>query len=212
MILALVAQGKRVGVTANSHAAIRTLLDAVHLAARKNGASVRLAHKVGDDEPLNEDSHVTEVKGNDVPRQLLADGQVEVMGGTAWLWAREEFEKAVDVLFVDEAGQMSLANVVGISRACGSLVLLGDPQQLEQPKKGSHPDGEGASALQHILGSHQTIPADRGIFLPVTWRLALSVCRFTSELFYERKLESKPGLEAQVLSDASMFGGSGMRT
>ena len=56
-------------------------------------------------------------------------------------------------------------------------MLLGDPQQLEQPKKGSHPDGVNVSALQHILGEHQTIPAERGIFLPVTWRLAPSICR-----------------------------------
>ena len=49
--------------------------------------------------------------------------------------------KAVDVLFVDEAGQMSLANVLAVAHAASSIVLLGDPQQLEQPQKGSHPDG-----------------------------------------------------------------------
>ena len=78
---------------------------------------------------------------------------------------------AVDVLFVDEAGQMSLANVLAVSQAANSVVLLGDPQQLEQPRKGSHPDGVDVSALEHMLGGTQTIPPDRGIFLPVTWRL-----------------------------------------
>ena len=49
----------------------------------------------------------------------------------------------MDVLVVDEAGQMSLANVVACSRGARNVVLLGDPQQLEQPLKGSHPDGIG---------------------------------------------------------------------
>ena len=122
---------------------------------------------------------------------------------------RQDFAQAVDVLFVDEAGQMSLANVLAVAQAAESIVLLGDPQQLEQPKKGSHPDGVDVSALEHILGEHQTIPADRGIFLPVTWRLAPSICEFTSEVFYEGRLTSKPGLEQQRLTGGP-FTGSGL--
>jgi superfamily I DNA and/or RNA helicase len=124
--------------------------------------------------------------------------------------ARPEFADAVDVLFVDEAGQMALANVLAVSQAAQSVVLLGDPQQLEQPQKGSHPVGVNASALQHVLGEHQTIPVDRGIFLPTTWRLAPSICSFTSELFYERRLESKAGLEHQRLAGVGEFDGSGL--
>jgi uncharacterized protein len=107
---------------------------------------------------------------------------------------------AVDVLFVDEAGQVSLANAIAVSAAATNLVVLGDPQQLDQPQQGSHPDGVDVSALRHLLGEHETIPRDRGIFLPETWRLAPSICAFTSELFYESRLRSKPGLERQVLA------------
>src|SRR5690606_26469001 len=57
-----------------------------------------------------------------------------------------------------------------------SVILLGDPQQLDQPLKGSHPDGVAVSALQHVLGDHETIPAERAIFLEETWRLHPSVC------------------------------------
>ena len=116
----------------------------------------------------------------------------------------------MDVLFVDEAGQMSLANVLAVSGAANSIVLLGDPQQLDQPQKGSHPDGVNASALEHILGAHQTIPADRGIFLPVTWRMAPSICEFTSEVFYEGELSSKPGLERQRIVGVAGLDGSGL--
>ena len=105
---------------------------------------------------------------------------------------------------------MSLANVLAPSRAAKSIVLLGDLQQLEQPQKGSHPDGVDASALQHILGEHRARPPERGIFLPVTWWLSPSVCSITSELFYEGRLSSKPGLEYQRLSGAGQFDGSGL--
>jgi predicted RecB family nuclease len=210
MICALVGQGKRVGVTATSHKVIRNLLGEVARMAPEYRVAPKLAHKVGEtDDELNTGDTVTEVDGNEEALQLLKDGGANVLGGTAWLWARPDFAQAVDVLFVDEAGQMSLANVLAVAQAAGSIVLLGDPQQLEQPKKGSHPEGVNESALQHILGEHMTIPPDRGIFLPVTWRLAPSICAFTSELFYEGRLTSKPGLEHQRLTGAP-FTGSGL--
>ena len=84
-----------------------------------------------------------------------------------------------------------------------------DPQQLEQPKMGSHPEGVNDSALQHMLGEHLTMPADRGVFLPVTWRLAPSICAFTSELFYEARLTSKAGLDTQQLTGGP-FTGNGL--
>ena len=79
---------------------------------------------------------VKEVDDNDEALQLLADGTANVLGGTAWLRVRPDFAHSVDFLFVDEAGQMSLANVLAVAQAAGSPVLLGDPRQLEQPKKG----------------------------------------------------------------------------
>lgn len=210
MICALVEQGKRVGVTATSHKVIRNLLDNIATMSATVGIATRLAQKVGErEEEPNTGGAVTEVEDNGEALRLLQDGTANVLGGTAWLWARDDFAEAVDVLFVDEAGQMSLANVLAVAQAAGSIVLLGDPQQLEQPKKGSHPEGVNASALQHILGEHQTIPADRGIFLPVTWRLAPRICEFTSEVFYERRLTSKPGLEKQQLIGGP-FTGSGL--
>ncbi len=211
MICALVEQGKRVGVTATSHKVIRKLLDDIAKMSVTTGIATRLAQKVGEreEEERNTGGAVAEVEDNADALRLLHDGTANVLGGTAWLWAREDFAQAVDVLFVDEAGQMSLANVLAVAQAAGSIVLLGDPQQLEQPKKGSHPEGVNASALQHILGKHQTMPTDRGIFLPVTWRLAPSICEFTSEVFYERRLTSKPGLDQQQLTGGP-FTGSGL--
>ena len=132
-------------MTANSHKVIRNLLDEVRTQAEKAGETVRMAARVG--EAIDDGGGLREIEGNDEALEAIADGEVHVLGGTAWLWSRPEFAGAVDVLFVDEAGQMSLANVLAVSQAANSLVLLGDPQQLEQPLKASHPDGVGVSAL-----------------------------------------------------------------
>ena len=208
MICELVRSGLRVGITAVSHKVIRNLVDAVIKEARASGIAVSVVQKV----PAKSDSpsEIVEVTGNPDVLARLCDGSARVAAGTAWLWARAEFHNAVDVLFVDEAGQMSLANVLAVSQAARSVVLLGDPQQLEQPQQGSHPEGTDVSALEHILQGHKTIPPDRGIFLPETWRLPPSICAFTSEVFYEGRLRSVAGLEGQVLVGSSFFEGAGL--
>jgi uncharacterized protein len=118
--------------------------------------------------------------------------------------------EAADYLFVDEAGQMSLAHVLGASRAARNLVLLGDPQQLEQPQRGAHPEGSEVAALVHILDGRKTITDDAGLFLDETWRLHPKICEFTSELFYEGRLKSHTGLERQELVGKMPFTGCGL--
>jgi uncharacterized protein len=204
MIEACIAKGWKVGVTAGSHKVIRNLLKGVA------GPDVHLGHKCNADELEDGPDGVTLFDENDAALAALQNGTVNVLGGTAWLWSRPEFAGAVDVLFVDEAGQVSLANALAVARAARNVVLLGDPQQLDQPSKGSHPDGVGASALQHVLGTAETMPPDRGLFLPVTWRLAPSICSYTSELFYAGELRSKAGLERQSLAGNGLFDGAGL--
>ncbi len=142
-------------------------------------------------------------------RLALREG-CHVLGGTAWLWSSKDFREAVDVLFVDEAGQMALANVLAASQSAKSLVLLGDPQQLEQPLKGSHPEGAEASALEHLLAGEKTMPLDKGLFLEETWRLHPKLCAFTSEVFYEGRLRSRAGLEKQRLLGHPWLGEAGL--
>ena len=68
-------------------------------------------------------------------------------GATGWCRSLVNFQQSVDVLIVDEAGQMSLSNVLAVSHAVRGLVLLGDPQQLEQPVQSSHPEGSQVPSL-----------------------------------------------------------------
>ncbi|HEY3382636.1 MAG TPA: TM0106 family RecB-like putative nuclease [Vicinamibacterales bacterium] len=212
MVCDLVAEGKKVGIAATTHKVIRNLLKAIAAEAAERKASVALAHKPGSDDQNGEDGNgqaaIRAATTNEEALGLIATGGADVLGGTAWLWARPEFAKSVDVLFVDEAGQMSLANAVALTRATSALVLLGDPQQLDQPKKGSHPDGVDVSALEHILGGAQTMPEDKGVFLADTWRFGWPICRFTSEVFYEGKLRptAEKNLERQRLSGGPIDG------
>ncbi len=208
MICALVRAGRKVGVTATSHKVIRNLLDEVLAAAKEEGTSVSILQKGGDSLEF-EAGGIREAKKNEDALAALRTGSANVVGGTGWLWSREEFERAVDVLVVDEAGQMSLANVLAVAGAAESVILLGDPQQLEQPIQGSHPDGAEASALQHLLEAHQTIPDDRGLFLAESWRLHPDLCSYTSEIFYEGRLGSRPGCEQQKIEGPTPFAGAG---
>ena len=94
-------------------------------------------------------------------RRALDDGEIDVLGATASCWLREDFERAVDLLIVDEAGQMSLGNVLAAAPGGKALILLGEPQQLEQPLKSSHPEGSEVSALYHLLAGEDTMPSDK---------------------------------------------------
>jgi uncharacterized protein len=94
------------------------------------------------------------------------------------------------VLVVDEAGQLALADAVASANGAKNLILLGDPLQLSQVAQAEHPDGSGASVLEHILGAHATLPADHGVFISETRRMHPDVCRFISDQIYEGRLSS----------------------
>jgi len=210
MICEAVEAGLKVGITAVSHKVIRNLLDEAVAASEEQGMELRCVQKVRGEPKTNGSYQIRETDKNSDVFRVLESGEAQVAAGTAWLWSREEAANSVDVLFVDEAGQISLANTVAVSQAACSVVLLGDPQQLEQPKRGSHPDGTDVSALEHLLGEHQTMPPERGLFLPTTWRLHPSICEFTSELFYENRLRSRNGLETQNLLGHRVYEGAGL--
>jgi len=209
MICALLREHKKVGITAVSHKVIRKLLEEVLKAAREEDLTVQCIEKVTDKSEV-QNPEIPETKSNDRVLTALQEGEAQLAAGTAWLWARPEFTEAVDVLFVDEAGQMSLADVLAVSQAAKNIVMLGDPQQLEQPIQGTHPPGVDVSALQHVLGANQTMPADSGLFLSETWRLPPSICQFTSELFYENRLKPREGVDRQKLNGPTRFSGAGL--
>jgi len=198
LVLELVRAGKKVGITAHSHAVIGNFLDAVGERAAADGVAVTALQKA-DHHQLCAHGIVEQAENNQRVLDAINEHEFDVFAGTAWLWARPEMEHSIDVLFVDEAGQKSLADVVAVSGAAPCIVLLGDPQQLAQPSKGSHPPGAELSALEHLLADEPVIPEELGRFLDVTWRMHPDVCRFVSEIAYQGRLRSRPGLERQTV-------------
>ena len=146
---------------------------------------------------------VTPAKTNNV----CARPDYSVVAGTTWLFSSTAIrEVPVDVLLVDEAGQLALADALAASTAAHNVILLGDPQQLAQIAQAVHPNESGRSGLEHVLADHATMPADRGAFLSQTWRMHPDVCRFISEEIYEGRLTSHPSCATQ-----STIAGTGLR-
>ncbi len=207
MILALAKSGKRVGVTAVGHEVIRNLLEAVSVRASENAVRISLGHQV--DKKHDLPIYIDRLANRSKSLEALASGMI--VGGTAWLWSHEECEDELDYLFVDEAGQMSLAMALAAGRAAKNIILLGDPQQLEQPQQAVHPHNSGVAALSHILNGRDTIPDDQGLFLAKTWRLHPKICQFTSEQYYNDRLTSRPDLHVQEIFGDSPYVGSGLQ-
>jgi hypothetical protein len=187
MVKELVAADKRVGIMAMSHHAIDNLLaEIVEVFAQEPNVELRAARRR--DEPDGGGlPGVTYVREN----KDLAEPEFNVVCGTSWQFSGQHLRGApVDVLLIDEAGQLALIDAVVGSLSAGSVVLLGDPQQLPQVAKATHPGGSGASALGHLLGDDETMPDTRGVFIEETRRMHPDVCRFISERIYQGRLTS----------------------
>jgi len=210
MIAELVRRGHRIGITAVSHKVISNLLQYACSTARAANIPLNAVQKANDTDGCP-DRMVEQVGDNKEILDALRSGTANVVAGTPWLWARSDMADSVEVLFVDEAGQMSLADVLAISQAAQSAVLLGDPQQLDQPQRGVHPPGVDVSALAHMLDGRATIEPEKGLFLKETWRLHPDVCAFTSELFYDSRLTARPENRNQRLNSTAPLDGTGLR-
>ena len=230
-VIECVIAGQKVGLCAFKHETLKSMVDAItealndpKISARLKSSSTNLKvmRKIERDEkPADETITVTEVDKNQEIFDAIESNSHNVFAGTAWVFTDEK-APVLDVIFIDEAGQMSLANAVGVSTAAKSLVLVGDPQQLAQPGKGSHPlmpeeatelypFGATASALQHVLKNNETVPDDEGIFLDVTQRLHPEICKFISEAMYNGRLENAPHCNKRSIIMAAGAHESGIR-
>lgn len=200
VIQRLLSDGKRVGVASNSHKAIINLLEACGKTVKRDGGVLHGLKVGGDSEGalFKENPQLRHIAQGTKAFRTYSGG---IVGGTAWLFTLPEWEGQLDVLFIDEAGQVSLANTIAMARSASNVVLLGDQMQLEQPIQGSHPGDSGLSGLQYALKDvtaskpdlpvfHAVVPADYGLFLAESRRMHPAVCRFISESVYESRLTS----------------------
>lgn len=212
VIAALLADGKRVAVASNGHKAINQLLREIEEVVAERGIRCRGIKKSSrEDQLLGTGGWIEETFDN----KDVSD-EHDLVAGTAWLFARPEHDRAFDYLFIDEAGQVGLANVIAMGVAAANVVLVGDQMQLSQPVQGAHPGDSGLSALQHLLQDHATVPPERGIFLEETRRMHPDLCGFISAAIYDGRLRSAPGMERQslivdVARDPEALAPSGLR-
>jgi superfamily I DNA and/or RNA helicase len=168
----------------------------------ESGSSYYGMKKVSKAEQEIDSENIVNV-GNDV-NIIDADPEPQLVGGTAWTLAKSDFRESFDYLFIDEAGQVSLANTIAMGMCAKNLILLGDQMQLGQPIQGSHPGRSGESALEFLLDGKPTIAPEKGIFLGVTYRMHPDVCRFISDAIYDSRLRSAEStLERRLVLDGT---------
>ncbi|MEU5694676.1 TM0106 family RecB-like putative nuclease [Actinosynnema sp. NPDC020468] len=192
LIAHLVRSGRSVGVTSNSHKAVENVLAAALAAGREAGVPIPTA-KRAKGKPVPGCSWEQPRDNGALARWRTDQGGGHLVGGTAWTFANAALrEQPFDVLIVDEAGQFALADALAVSTCARNLVLLGDPQQLPQVVQGTHPAGADASALGHLIGDADVIPAHLGYFLDQTRRMHPAVCEPVSNLSYAGLLHAHP--------------------
>jgi uncharacterized protein len=202
LIVSLLAAGKRIGVAALSHKAINNLLAEVEKVAGEARFRFAGLKKCGDED----DAFHGQLIENTTENGDCESSDVSLIAGTSWLFSRPAMEGRIDYLFVDEAGQLSLADTVAMATSAANLILLGDPQQLPHIQQGIHPPGADCSALEHLLGSRDTVSEERGIFQERTFRMHPDVCRYISELAYDNRLRSADGCERQAVVSRGLTG------
>jgi predicted RecB family nuclease len=198
----------RVGVAAHSHKAIHNLLQEVVSVAKVRGLTFRGLKKAsaGNEESIFDGDFF---QNTEDPKTCDAS-DAHIVAGTVWQFARAQMEQSLDYLFIDEAGQVSLADALAMATAAHNVVLLGDPQQLPHVSQGVHPGGSGRSVLEHLLDGASTVAPARGLFLARSWRMHPKVCEFVSELSYDGRLQSAPERERQAIASTGLAG-SGLR-
>lgn len=194
-ITALLQDGQRVAVSSNSHKAINNLLAGISKHCEEQGWPLKGVKKcsAGDPETAFHGYGVISMAS------LELDAiEYPLVGATAFEFAKHD-ANSFDYLFVDEAGQVSLGNLMAMAGCAKNLVLVGDQMQLPQPVQGVHPGETGLSSMDYAMQEHPTVPPERGILLNVSWRMHPDVCGFISDAVYEGRLEAHASTSAQRL-------------
>jgi uncharacterized protein len=195
VIASLLKKGAKIGIASNGHKAVMNLLTEVGKSHPLKGCKVG---GDGKDELFAKNASLVHVKNSSDAANEFTEG---ILAGTAWLFSRKEWEGVLDYLFIDEAGQVSLANALAMSRSAANIVLMGDQMQLEQPIQGSHPGDASLSVLQYYLKDtvnskgelpsfHAVVEPEQGLFLETTHRMHPDICSVVSDIVYDGRLHA----------------------
>ena len=189
-IIELLKKNKKIGVTANSHKVIHTLLERVENLASKQKYMFKGLKKGNPDDPdtFYDGKFIKTDRNEKKYIDGLKENKILLYAGTKYHLSQWYYQNKLDYLFVDEASQISVADLIALGGIAKNIILIGDQMQLGQPTQGSHPGESGYSVLDYLLEGKDTIPEDKGIFLNKTYRLHPKINSFTSENFYEDRL------------------------
>lgn len=203
IIAALLQDGASIGISSNSHKAINNLLinSARYCAEQKIAADFYCTKNT---DPELEGLGIQTIKNNEIATILKAGS---LIGTTAWGFSREEMAGKLDYLFIDEAGQVSVANLLGMSKAAGNIVIMGDQMQLGQPTQTVHPYESGSSILDYLLYESPAISPEQGIFLNTSFRMHSRINRFISDAFYDSQLLSSPQTDTRSIAVPAEYKG-----
>jgi predicted RecB family nuclease len=209
-IATLLQAGLRVGIVSHGYAAIQNLLHKVEEAALARGFTFAGLHKHSGDDKQYISRLAEPMVQNTTDNDAFVTMTHQLAAGTPWLFSRADLEQQYDVLFMDEAGQLSLGDAIACATAAKNIVLLGDPLQLAQVSTGTHPLGTGHSVLEHLLGTDHTVAPERGVFLDVSYRMQPEICAFISQTVYDDRLQASAATERNSVSSPGITG-AGLR-
>jgi len=214
LVVRLVAdRGWRIGIASQSHKAVHNLLREVEAVAAERGVDLDGFHKCSGVGTEYASEHGLVASKDDNARAEHPDR--ELVGGTVFLFSRDAFradeDRRLDLLVVDEAGQVALADACAMGTSARRIVLLGDPQQLPQVTQADHPVGSGVSVLRHLLGDAPVVAPGRGVFLRRTRRMHPRITAFVSEQFYAGRLTAVPSCARRRVDARGPLSGAGLR-
>ncbi len=186
-IYKMASYGLKIAISSNSHSVINNLLIKVKESCDSNNFETNVLKIENRSEP---DKDLKKKSISTIPTKKISEyiTDLSVVGGTVWGLCGEELSNKFDVLVIEEAGQMSLANLMVIARCSKSILLVGDQQQLSQPLQAKHSWGADLSSLEYWLSKQKVVPNDQGVFLTKSWRMHPNITSIVSKLFYEGKL------------------------
>lgn len=203
-----------VGVTANSHKVIDNLLASVVKCAAAEGIEVRVAH-VGSKDQVDAETGIEVIGGGSRALATWLDDAADtatpvVVGATKFGWSRADAGCIADLLVIDEAGQLPLADAVAVCGAARRVVALGDPQQLAAPIQAAHDDSVRLSLLEHIIDGQAVMPSEAGVFLDLSYRMHPAVCQVVADLAYDGELLAAPQAAARDIQGPALTVGDGV--
>ena len=188
-IAELISKGKKIGVSANSHRVIHNLISKVESVCEKKKINF-LGLKKGNsnnEESVYEGKFIS-TSFDDKNYEGFLAGDYQLFAGTKYHFPKVHYDQKLDYMFVDEAGQLTTADIIAIGTAAKNIILIGDQMQLPQPSNADHPGESGKSILEYLLEGKDTVSNVKGIFLNTTFRMHPKINDFISENFYEGRL------------------------